>query len=112
MDFKQLVLEKLRDDEADWFGQLYHGEFLDNNGDPDSEANKLIDKYHSTYKVIYHSHSGDGSLRTIVFEFTFDDGSKILILVEGYFNSWSADEWTDVYEAKPYTFTEIRYERK
>lgn len=112
MNFKETVLEKLEAEDAEWFGQLYQGEFLDDFGDSDVEANKFIHENSTKYQRLYSRNSGDGSVHIVVLKFNFDDETEIIILVEGYYSSWSSGTWDYVYEAEPFTFTETRYRRK
>ncbi len=119
-EFKDIVLKKLKAEDYDWFGQLYDTQFecYDDYHENEPEYAKLKsyhDLFHANrdrYKIIYYDNRGDGHLQTVVFQFSFNDETSILVQVEGYYSSYSDNEWEDVFEAEPYKFEEIRYQRK
>ncbi len=115
---KEIVLEKLANEDYGWFGAI-QDEYFDNyNGDDEEDIDKLIEKWNNwldknknKIEYLYYNSNGDGQEREGVLKFNFEDGTNIIIKVVGTYSSWSSSTWEEVYEAKPYEFKETRYER-
>lgn len=91
---KSEVLKKLDENDAEWFGKFVSAYPSDKH-----QINQL-----------YYADGGDGRLVEVVLEFIFEDES-LIVKLEGTYSSWDDSSWDDVYLAKPYVFTETRYER-
>lgn len=90
---KEEILEKIKGNNAEWFGNIDY-----------SDHCKLCGKI----QLMDQRYYGDGNERFVTVHFV-DHG--IYVSVEGYYSSYGSSSWDTCYLSVPYTHTEIRFNR-
>ena len=107
MKTKEQFLEKLANyvtsNDAEAAHRLLDGDYWYDDEDVEYESDE---GYDVSPKVIYRQNYGDGNYMEHVYQ--IDD---VIVLVNGTYSSHDSNSYDEVYYAKPYTFSETRYQR-
>lgn len=90
---KKEVIEKVNEKDYDWFYNLYDKYSWGKN---DGEV-----------EIVYDQNWGDGNDYFIAFKFI---NHNFYVQLEGTYSSWDSPYWSNVSFAKPYEYTETRYQ--
>ena len=86
---REEIISKVKENDFDWFYDLYN----------ESYSNNEID-------VVYEANYGDGNEYTICISFL---KHNFFVQLEGTYSSWDSPYWDSVDFAMPYEFKETRY---
>lgn len=110
MSFKTTVVEKLEEEAVWWFGSIQN-EYFPYYRNDEVDWNEWLSEHKDKIEYAYYRNQGDGNLMEAVLKFNFEDGTDLIVKIDGTYSSWADSVWDEVYLAKPFTFTETRYER-
>jgi hypothetical protein len=122
MTLKETVLNKVKENDAEWFYCIYNKEFygyfpanddaeFDDDDLRDEHFQKIYKDCFEKIKSVYCENNGDGHRMYNCYEITVENDEKLIVQIEGDYSSWGNSEWDKVYLATPYEFRETRYKR-
>lgn len=114
---KELVLEKLKENDARWFYHLYNGDLDEVYYEDEDEQDEHVKAVRQAFKDgsvkhAYYFNGGDGNDLIICVKIKFDKDDVMFVQIEGTYSSWDSNYFHEVYEAEPYKYTETRYKKK